>query len=58
MTLSNAQASNREHILLNNFRSIHSFVMKMSSLCNIAIEKFLSENSMKNIAWTLVPDPF
>ena len=30
----------------------------MASLYNITKEKFLSKNSMKNVAWKLVPGPF
>ena len=32
--------------------------MKFDQLCNITKENFLSKNSMKNVAWKLVPGPF
>ena len=44
MTSSNAQAWSTKHIL--------------TSLCNITKEKFLSKNSMKNMAWKLIPALF
>ena len=30
----------------------------LASLCNIAKEKFLSKNSLKNMALKLIPGPF
>ena len=46
------------NILLSNLRRKHSLVMEFSSLCNITKEDFLLKNSMKSVAWKLVPDPF
>ena len=43
-----------EHILLNNLGSKQSG-NEMASLCNLTKWIFLSKNSMKNVARTLVP---
>ena len=58
MTSSDAQAWNTKHILLNNLESKQSgneiwpvYVMLQSKI-------FLSKNSVKYVAWKLVPGPF
>ena len=58
MTSSSAQARNAKHILLNNLGSKHSLVMKFGQFMQYYKIIFLSKNSMKNVAWKLVPGPF
>ena len=58
MTSLNAQAWNTKHILLNNLGSKHSLVMKFGQFMQYYKIIFLSKNSMKNVAWKLVPGPF
>ena len=45
-------------ILLNNLRSKHILVMKFGQFMYITKEKFLSKDSIKNVAWKIVSDPF
>ena len=47
MTLSNGQALNKKYILLNNFRSKHSLLMKLGQFVSYYKEKTLSKNSIK-----------
>ena len=65
MTSSHAQAWNTKRILLNNLEGKRSLVMKFGQFMQyhkiIFSSKnsiFSSKNSMKNLAWKLVPGPF
>ena len=57
MTSSNAQAKNTKHIL-NDLGSKRSLVMKFGQFMQYHKIIFSSKNSMKNLAWELVPYPF
>ena len=58
MTSSNAQAWNTKNILLNNMGRKCSLVIKFGQFMQYYKVIFLSKNSMKNVAWELVPGPF
>ena len=58
MTSSHAQAWNTKRILLNNLEGKRSLVMKFGQFMQYHKIIFSSKNSMKNLAWKLVPGPF
>ena len=58
MTLSNAQAWDTKHILLNNLASKCSLVIKFRQFMQYYKRIFLSKNSTKNVVWKLFPGPF
>ena len=47
-----------QNTLLNNLESNHNLVMKFGQFMYCYIIRILSKNSMKNVAWKLVPGPF
>ena len=58
MTSSNAQAWNTKHILLINYGSKRSLVMKFDHFMQYYKIIFLLNISKTHVAWKLVPGPF